>query len=58
MRSVSIDPESVAGYDAVLIVTNHSEIDWQALVGAAQLVVDTRNATAEVVNGRDKVFFA
>ena len=58
MRSVSIDPKSVASYDAVLIVTDHSEIDWQLLVSAAQLVVDTRNATAKIVHGRDKVFFA
>jgi UDP-N-acetyl-D-glucosamine dehydrogenase len=58
MRSVEIDPPSVASYDAVLIITDHSEINWQALVSAAQLVVDTRNATAKIVDGRDKVFFA
>ena len=58
MWSVSIDPASVARYDAVLIVTDHSEIDWQALVDAAQLVVDTRNATARVTGGKDKLFFA
>ncbi len=58
MRSVEIDPGSVASYDAVLIVTDHSEIDWQSLVDAAQLIVDTRNATAAVVRGRDKIFFA
>ena len=58
MQSVSIDPKSIAGYDTVLIVTDHSEIDWQQMVNAAQLVVDTRNATADVVDGKDKVFFA
>jgi UDP-N-acetyl-D-glucosamine dehydrogenase len=58
MRSVSIDPRSVSGYDAVLIVTDHSEIDWQGLVHAAQLVVDTRNATAHVKEGREKIFNA
>jgi UDP-N-acetyl-D-glucosamine dehydrogenase len=58
MRSISIDPPSVGSYDAVLIVTDHSEIDWQALVDAAQLIVDTRNATAGVTGGKDKIFFA
>jgi UDP-N-acetyl-D-glucosamine dehydrogenase len=58
MRSVSIDQKSIADYDAVLIVTDHSEIDWQSLVSAAQLVVDTRNATAKIVDGREKVFSA
>ena len=58
MRSISIGPSSIATYDAVLIVTDHSEIDWQSLVDAAQLVVDTRNATARVTRGKDKIFFA
>jgi UDP-N-acetyl-D-glucosamine dehydrogenase len=58
MRSVTIDPPSVAGYDAVLIITDHSEINWQALVNAAQLVVDTRNATAKIIDGKSKVFLA
>ena len=58
MRSVSIKAETVGSYDAVLIVTDHSEIDWQSLVDAAQLVVDTRNATAKVTGNQTKIFFA
>jgi UDP-N-acetyl-D-glucosamine dehydrogenase len=58
MRSVSIDPASVASYDAVLIVTDHTEIDWQSLANAARLVMDTRNATANVIEGKDKIFSA
>jgi UDP-N-acetyl-D-glucosamine dehydrogenase len=58
MRSISIDPPTVASYDAVVIVTDHSEIDWQSLVDAAQIVVDARNATAKVTGGKNKIFFA
>ena len=58
MQSVPLDPPIVASYDAVLIVTDHTEIDWQLLVDAAQIVLDTRNATANVVNGRHKVVIA
>ena len=58
MRSVSLNPSVIASYDAVLIVTDHTQIDWQALVDAAQVIVDTRNATAKVTSGRHKVFFA
>ena len=58
MRSILIDPPTVGSYDAVLIVTDHSEVDWQSLVDAAQLVVDTRNVTANVTGGKDKIFFA
>lgn len=32
-------------YDAVVIVTDHSNYDYQAIVNEANLVVDTRNAT-------------
>jgi UDP-N-acetyl-D-glucosamine dehydrogenase len=58
MRSVSVDPDLVAKYDAVLIVTDHTEIDWQSLTRAAKLIVDTRNATANVSEGREKIFSA
>jgi UDP-N-acetyl-D-glucosamine dehydrogenase len=58
MRSISINPTNIASYDAVLIVTDHSDVDWQSLVDAAQLVVDTRNATANVKGCKDKIFFA
>jgi UDP-N-acetyl-D-glucosamine dehydrogenase len=58
MRSISIDPLIIAPYDAVLIVTDHSEIDWQALVDAAQLVVDTRNAIPKIIGGEEKIFLA
>ncbi len=58
MRSISLDPKTVASYDAVLIVTDHSEIDWHALVNSAQIVVDTRNATAHVRDGKAKIVLA
>ena len=58
MRSVSIDAKTVGSYNAVLIVTDHGAIDWQSLVDAAQLVVDTRNVTAGVTGGSHKVFLA
>jgi UDP-N-acetyl-D-glucosamine dehydrogenase len=32
-------------YDAVIIVTDHSNYDFRAIVEQSQLVVDTRNAT-------------
>jgi len=43
MKSVSL--ESVADYDCVLIVTDHSDYDYKRIVREAKLVVDTRNAT-------------
>ncbi|MCD6496916.1 MAG: nucleotide sugar dehydrogenase [Deltaproteobacteria bacterium] len=39
------DLTDVASYDCVIIVTDHSDIDYRRVVEEAQLVVDTRNAT-------------
>ncbi len=41
--------------DAVLILTDHSCIDYQWVVDQAPLVVDTRNATAAIRRGAKKV---
>lgn len=43
-KSVPVSQESLAGFDAVLIATDHDDIDYKALVAHSKLVVDTRNA--------------
>ena len=55
MSSVELTPESLAALDLVLIVTDHSAYDWPSIVARAPLVVDTRNATRGVVEGREKI---
>lgn len=40
--SVALDDAVVAGYDLVLIATNHSTLDYALLNRAARLIVDTR----------------
>jgi UDP-N-acetyl-D-glucosamine dehydrogenase len=40
----SLPEESAAAADCVVIVTDHSAFDYQALLDRASLVVDTRNA--------------
>jgi UDP-N-acetyl-D-glucosamine dehydrogenase len=53
---MSSEPLEPGSYDCVVIVTNHSAIDYDRLVDEAALVVDLRNATG--ANGRhsDKVW--
>jgi UDP-N-acetyl-D-glucosamine dehydrogenase len=49
----SVDLEEyrrIAGYDAVVIVTAHSALDYRTIVHEADLVVDFRNATAGIPN--------
>ena len=41
--------------DAVLISTDHSSYDYDEIVKHAQLVIDTRNATKQVTEGREKI---
>jgi UDP-N-acetyl-D-glucosamine dehydrogenase len=55
MRSVNLTPEKLASYDCVLIATDHSSYDYEALVRDAKLVVDTRNATRKVKQHREKI---
>ena len=55
MKSVALDPKTLAGYDAVVIATDHSSYDYFGIVEAAKLVVDTRNATRRVLRHREKI---
>lgn len=41
--------------DIVIITTDHSSYDYQHVVDVAKLLYDTRNATKNVVNNREKI---
>jgi UDP-N-acetyl-D-glucosamine dehydrogenase len=43
-RSVELTPEVVAAADCVIVVTDHSAVDYRMIKRHARLVVDTRNA--------------
>jgi UDP-N-acetyl-D-glucosamine dehydrogenase len=43
-RAVALTPETVAAADCVMVVTNHSAVDYRMIKRNARLVVDTRNA--------------
>ena len=47
---------SRAAYDCVVIVTDHSDFDYDALVDEAKLVVDLRNATGAKGTAAENVF--
>jgi len=57
--SIEWDPQRFAAtFDAALIVTDHDAIDYAGLVKSVDLVVDTRNATRNVREGRDRIVLA
>lgn len=48
LKSVPLTKAQLSTYDAVLIATEHSTVDYNFLVANSKLVVDTRNAAASV----------
>jgi UDP-N-acetyl-D-glucosamine dehydrogenase len=44
LASVELSDEEIRATDCVLIVTNHSQIDYRRIIELSPLVVDTRNA--------------
>ena len=54
MKSKSLSAAMLKTYDAVLISTNHSDYDYNWIVKHSKLVIDTRNATANVKEGKGK----
>jgi len=55
MQSLNLTREEIAGADCVLILTDHSSIDYQWVAEHARLILDTRNATKNVRKGKDKI---
>ncbi len=54
-KSVALTPENLKKYDVVIIVTDHDNVNYAKVVKNAKLVVDTRNATKNIKEGREKI---
>jgi UDP-N-acetyl-D-glucosamine dehydrogenase len=55
MRSIELTPEALAGYDCVIVATNHAAYDWGMVVKNAKLLVDTRGVTRNLPGPKDNV---
>ncbi len=55
LKSVELTPETLAGCDCAIIVTDHTAFDYDMIVKNAPLVVDTRNALAAVRENRENI---
>jgi UDP-N-acetyl-D-glucosamine dehydrogenase len=53
--SVALTDKEISSADAVVIVTDHSSVDYQRVVALAGVVVDTRNATAKLAKGKGRI---
>jgi len=54
-RSQSLTEEVLRLVDCVIILTAHSDYDYEFIVENTRLVIDTRNATKNVKNNRNKI---
>jgi UDP-N-acetyl-D-glucosamine dehydrogenase len=55
MKSVEFCERVVSQFDAAVVITDHDNLDYDALVRWSALVIDTRNATKNVHHRRDIV---
>jgi UDP-N-acetyl-D-glucosamine dehydrogenase len=55
MKSKKLSTKMLKGYDVVVISTDHTCYDYQWIVNNSKMVVDSRNATAGVKSGREKI---
>lgn len=55
LHCIELTPENIAAADLVLIITDHSGIDYQQVVESARVIIDTRNATRQVVGNKEKI---
>lgn len=58
LKSEELNYEKLNQYDVVLIVTDHSIYNWSKIVEYSQLIVDTRNVTANIPGAEKKVIKA
>ena len=55
MQSKGLDDSLLKSADCVVIVTDHSNYDWNLVVKNSRLIVDTRNATRNAPSGSSHI---
>jgi UDP-N-acetyl-D-glucosamine dehydrogenase len=58
MESQPLSEEFLKSMDAVLLVTDHSDFDYDWVVDNSTIFLDTRNAAKNVQNGRERIIKA
>lgn len=58
LESMELTAETLQQMDAVMILTDHSSYDYAWIAKHSPLLIDTRNATKNVQEGRDRIIKA
>ena len=55
LKSIDLTDDALSSADLVVIVTDHTALDYNRVVTQSQRIFDTRNATKHVTEGREKI---
>ncbi|MDP2942399.1 MAG: UDP binding domain-containing protein, partial [Candidatus Omnitrophota bacterium] len=55
LKSVKLTAATLKDKDCVLILTDHSNIDYQFILEHSRFIFDTRNALRHIYTNRDKI---
>jgi UDP-N-acetyl-D-glucosamine dehydrogenase len=55
LKSVELTSANIESQDCIIILTDHSAYDFRRIIAASKLVVDTRNATKDLQQFKDKI---
>jgi UDP-N-acetyl-D-glucosamine dehydrogenase len=55
LKSVDLTAANIQAHDCIIILTDHSNYDFRRIIAASKLVVDTRNATKDLHEFKDKI---
>jgi UDP-N-acetyl-D-glucosamine dehydrogenase len=55
LTSVELSPKEITGQDCLVILTDHDGYDFRAILDSAKLAIDTRNATKELGEFKDRI---
>ncbi|MBN1428969.1 MAG: nucleotide sugar dehydrogenase [Anaerolineae bacterium] len=55
MKTVDLTPATLAEMDCVVVITDHSQYDWEMIAGNARIVVDSRNALKDIESPKAKI---
>ena len=57
-KSVELSAENLMNYDAVVIITDHSEVDYNLIAQNSNLIIDTRNVMANIIEPKARILRA
>jgi len=55
LKSIELTSDNIEGQDCVIILTDHTAYDFRSITATSKLVVDTRNATKDLQQFKDKI---